>query len=595
MSAEVKQIITEHTKKEYPDERNQAAAEFRQKRRPYFEERENVDAKIKNLTAENQALRAANEEVREKIVILENESERRKESILHQIIQVFTKDPYGDPYLRKRRRESTRLKIHLEGNQDLIRKNKKRVVKLKETEVDTTPLESAEAAVGQFYKEHARNFLTSGQKKELFNSDFLAELDLNEFMTLWRAGSPYYLSHVSRHGFRDHTGGNVMIPHSAGLAEFTDGFTRLLEEGKMKSAYERQGLDDINEETVEQFLKEKGLLDVESREIALQGLNIIIKGHPFGGSAPEYPDQSAVHLAAETVLDNFYGGEANNEVLVVYPADFIASQTNYAFNGWEEDFTRPQSEAKWNDIFVWGDVPLDAGVVFLPKSTPVDPETGSKYKSHVIETEENSNSNRVMEKNPEAKNDILTWWETNKERFGEFYRNYDEEPERLYDNTRRRKYAKYQREVIRSLTEIGVTGDVDSRVIDMVSHYFELDIDFVNSEEKVEEFIDLCHLRYRRAKNPVSSQEFWEDYFSKNPESRPKRVFYYEGTPAVAVRKFLESHGLVREGQDEPLLGFETNHVPNMQENPRANEGKEKFERLLRETIDRYFPPQDAF
>src|SRR6185503_4609999 len=97
-----------------------------------------------------------------------------------------------------------------------------------------------------------------------------------------------------------------------------------------------------------------------------------------------YPDKIAVHFAAQMVADQFYGGERNNEVFFVYPSDFIASQHEYAFNGWEKDFTKPQSETKWNDVFVWPSnlenpgISVDAGLVFLPDHTPVDPETGSK-------------------------------------------------------------------------------------------------------------------------------------------------------------------------------------------------------------------------
>ncbi len=586
MSTEVRQIVRKHTKQEYPDERDQVVARFFEERRPYFEEREDTDAKIEHLTEENQSLLAANEELGAKIAFLEEESERRKDSVLHKVIQVFTKHPYGDPYLRKRRRESTRLKIHLEGNQYLIRRNKKKLVKLRQTEVDTTPLERAEAAVGQFYKEHARNFLTPDQKKELFDPDFLAKLDLKEFMTLWRAGSPYYLSHVSRHGFRDHMSKNAMLGHNAGLGEFTGGFTSLLKSGEMKPGLSLQGLDKVNEETIEAFLKDKGILDMESKEDALEQFEGILK---IGGVAPEYPDQTAVHLAAETVLDNYYGGESHNEVMVIFPADYIASQTYFAFHGWHKDFTQPQNESKWNDIFVWGEVPLDAGVVFLPENTPVDPETGSKYQSQIVETEEGRE--RVKVEDPNARDKVLTWWQNNRDILKELYQEWEDEEGSEYSYNRQRKYHRYEQKLLISLQEAGVYGSVETSMIDMVNDLLDSGIDSLGNKQ-IERLIDLCQIRYL-AQDPVSSKKFWEEYFSRHPDSKPQRIVYYEGSLELAVKGFLQSHGLVKDKEDEPLLGFEKNHIVDMAQDPRSNQGKGEFELLSRQIIERHYSTQN--
>ena len=100
------------------------------------------------------------------------------------------------------------------------------------------------------------------------------------------------------------------------------------------------------------------------------------------------------------VGDNFYGGERGNEVFFVYPSDVLASQNDYSFNGWQKDFTKMQSEDKWNGVFVWPQdmnnpgISVDAGVVFLPGNIPVDPETGSKYASALKTVE--SEEKRVM-------------------------------------------------------------------------------------------------------------------------------------------------------------------------------------------------------
>jgi len=89
------------------------------------------------------------------------------------------------------------------------------------------------------------------------------------------------------------------------------------------------------------------------------------------------------------VVDHYYGEERGNKVFFIYPSGIIASQYDFAFNGWGKDFTKPQSETRWNDVFVWlhtldnPGIPIDAGVVFLPESAQVDHSTGAKYASEI--------------------------------------------------------------------------------------------------------------------------------------------------------------------------------------------------------------------
>src|SRR3989344_2068460 len=59
-----------------------------------------------------------------------------------------------------------------------------------------------------------------------------------------------------------------------------------------------------------------------------------------------------------------------------------------------------QIKPKWNDVFIWPSsvdnpgVLVDAGMVFLPETTLVDPETGSKYTSEMRTAE--GEEKRVM-------------------------------------------------------------------------------------------------------------------------------------------------------------------------------------------------------
>jgi hypothetical protein len=58
-------------------------------------------------------------------------------------------------------------------------------------------------------------------KEELLKSELLSNFSLDQYVRFWKNLSPFYLSHVTRQGFRDH---NAMIYHSNGMNEFSSGF-----------------------------------------------------------------------------------------------------------------------------------------------------------------------------------------------------------------------------------------------------------------------------------------------------------------------------------------------------------------------------------
>ncbi len=227
--------------------------------------------------------------------------------------------------------------------------------------------------------------LSNVEKRELLKLETLTELSTEEYIALWRRLNPHFLSHVTRQGFRDH---NAMVYHSGGLQEFHNGFVSVLEDERnlRPPIAVREGLRSRDEATIREFL-DGWVLQAENEEEAKDRLNRLL--HFSLATAPKYPDQTAVHFAAQIVADDYYGGERNNEVFFVYPSDVLASQHDFACNGWEKDFTQPQSETKWNDVFIWPSsvdnpgILVDAGMVFLPENTPVDPKTGSRYASEI--------------------------------------------------------------------------------------------------------------------------------------------------------------------------------------------------------------------
>lgn len=250
--------------------------------------------------------------------------------------------------------------------------------------------------------------LSNEQKRELLKPEVLSSLSTEQYIALWKRLNPHFLSHVTRQGFRDH---NAMMYHSAGLQEFHGGFTGVMSDSRLLRPPMALGeLKTRDEDSVKAWMGD-WVLGEETEEKARKKLDNLMNFHL--SAAPTYPDKTAVHFAAQLVADDYYGGESGNEVFFIYPSDVIASQHDFAFNGGEKDFTQPQSETKWNDVFVWpqtvenSGIPIDAGMVFLPKSTPVDPETGSKYASEIkmVDGEEK----RVMVEDNELVSRFVGW------------------------------------------------------------------------------------------------------------------------------------------------------------------------------------------
>ena len=215
-----------------------------------------------------------------------------------------------------------------------------------------------------YYEEIATQPLTNEQKRELLKPEILASLTTEEYIALWRRLNPYFLAHVTRQGFRDH---NAMIFHSAGLNEFHNGFLNVMQDGRLlRPSIALTGLKNRDEASVRQWLSD-WVLQAKNENEAKERLNNLLHFHL--ASAPKYPDKTAVHFAAQIVADDYYGGEKGNEVFFVYPSDVLVSQYTYSFNGKEKDLTKPQSETKWNDVFIWTDpnnpgIHVDSGIVF---------------------------------------------------------------------------------------------------------------------------------------------------------------------------------------------------------------------------------------
>jgi len=439
-------------------------------------------------------------------------------------------------------------------------------------------LPNARELIDSYYEKVSSLPLTNEEKRELLTPESLENLSTDEFIALWRRLNPFFLSHVTRQGFRDHTGNDVMVSHDSGYREFDEGFTKVMNNGRtLLPPLGRIGLADLSDETVNEFVSRffsdtTELSPEDAKERFSRFLN-------FGlASAPKYADITATHFAAQIVSDAYYGGESGNEVMFVYPSDVLASQHPFAFNGREKTFTAPQSETKWNDVFVWTDpnnpgVPVDSGIVFLPKSTNVDPETGSKYASE--STEIDGTTTRKLIKDDELESRFENWCGELGPDITNVVEDYKSE-RNYFDQQDKERIA---RDVIKeAIKELGFPEDVihklGSAVFSNLIRWGKID------PEDISEILERTGASYKRPDNAIPAKEYWEEYFRKNPQVRPAHIHYYDGSPTTGVYNFLQENGIGSADTSKEygsLLGFEDNHVLDMESDTRSNQGYDEL------------------
>lgn len=473
---------------------------------------------------------------------------------------------------------------------------------LKKLAQEQAELPNPEKMLEAYYAKMETMPLSNEEKRELLHPEVLAELSTEEYIALWRRLNPHFLSHVTRQGFRDH---NAMVYHSAGLQEFHDGLTSVLRDQKLlrPPIAVRDGLLARDEASIRKFL-EDWALRAEDEEEAKKRLNAQLN-HTLA-TAPKYPDKTAVHFAAQIVADGYYGGEKNNEAFFLYPSDVLASQHDFAFNGWEKDFTKPQSETKWNDVFVWPStldnpgIPVDAGVVFLPETTPVDPQTGSKYASEVktVDGEEK----RVMVEDEKLIAAFVDWTEnlTDESPVIQAYKEYDERKNDYWssrEDRQRECFDVFRKEIMKlgfdEETAMDITYSLFSSVDGINQYQYTGAIGFGESKKEAA----LSKLRqasanWKRATNTVTAKEYWEAYFEQHPDQKLKHVVFYDGTPTTAIHEFQTRHNIGQADTSEKegdLLGFDDRLVRDIHEDPRARRGYDEFIATAHRIIEEHY------
>lgn len=423
------------------------------------------------------------------------------------------------------------------------------------------------------YESQPEELLTPEQKIAELTFEKVSELSTDEYLELWRHLNPFYITHATRQGIRDHSG---MVYHSAGLGAFQNGMKAMLKDGKTlrtKAGANYGLMPGFTEDDVAHALD--AMLGQDPEMLTDQTPEEIVNLLPVNttiASAEPWANQQAVHFGQLTVLDDLYGAETGNEAFCVFPTDVIASQCQFGGHIQSLITAQVRTERKWNDLFVWpkdGKIPLDAGFVFLPSSQMVDRETGSRYsiQEQVTETGEVV---FVPAKDEERIKRFKSWIENLSE----------DSPEVISINQ-----GDGNSLMKKKLREIGIPEQCIDSMANYGNEYQILmfikkghlgnlylpqeQLAHMTSEEKadysIRTYLEACNADLKEAEDAIPAQEYWEQYFAEHPEERPKHIVYYDGDPSTAVEDFLAEHGII-EQKDPYLDSFHSHSSYNNQQ-----------------------------
>ncbi|MDO4612283.1 MAG: hypothetical protein Q4B29_02375 [Candidatus Saccharibacteria bacterium] len=569
-----------------------------------IEAQQRVEAEQAELESSRRRIKelgAHRNEIDDKIIANEVAFSERQHKTIVRVKKFFG---IGDKKSKQLQKDHGRLTSEYEN----LGKERRGLMNREEVIEDALREADPEGPKREFLKKFERSMLPD-QKEKLLKFDALSELSTEEYLKLWRQLNPFYVTHVTRQGVRDHS---AMIYHSVGVGDFHDGMTAILADGKvLKSPAGATGLDpEVSKEGVAKCL-EKWVFNQDedppqkSENGDRRTITRIVDTLPINAgmaAADHWGDRRAIHFAQHTVLDDYYGGESENEAFFVFPTDVVASQCLFGGH-MHKGLTTAQvkSERKWNDLFVWAEddkIPVDAGLTFLPKSTRVDPKTGSRYAST-----ENPNGELTVVKDE----DKIT-------AFVEFVEGIDGEmsPEELSE---------------RALRILGnISGDQKQDLYFELGDFIKYGIGnnlYISDEERakmtgedirkrsIREFLASRQLDLKVAEDTVTAEEYWESYFDEHPEQRPAHIIYYDGDPTRAVNDLLAKNGILEEigsslydrdfeqkmtgrgdssKRDGGMLGFQDHFVEDTGSNdPRIQAGHEKFNQLAREVIAEHY------
>lgn len=381
------------------------------------------------------------------------------------------------------------------------------------------------------------------EAEKMFTAEHLSGLNLEDYTTLLKRFPSHFVTHVTRQGIRDHTGG---VSHTAGVGKYWDGFRSIMKGRRLENHLSVKMADETNLRSIAEFVGANPKTDQESVLARIEGMANLDQQH-WDGSAADF---LSVHMATEEVADAHYGAEKGNEIFFAYPSMYIAA--NKKFQGQLNRAEGGTHNNQWIMVDKEG-LPIDAGIVFIPKDTRVSGTTGSRYE---LDKDFKPKLNKTLH---EKINHLLK---------DERFKNFLQRAEKILGE-RADQIREEDREGLRQELE-EVLGPENKEIKAGLMDYSNLsmlltalyNIDRQASvDHQVDSFMVSTGNYYETANNTISSKDYWEAQFAKNPSLKPSKVVFYEGAdPTAALEKWKQENGLNKQSARQDL-GFSGNRV----------------------------------
>lgn len=587
---ETPQFIRKFSKEKSAEERQKVAEIVRAKRKEYFREKRSLTERLRELEKVTSEREKALAEQLESLRRLENEIAELSTSMLKKILNYFRlKKLRADAAIGERTLEE----LKREQEKELA---EQKVISQKLISKEIPPeFQEAKAVVDNFYEEQKEKWARSEYTKEdimkYFSEEHLASLSLEDYTLLLRRFPGEMVTHVTRQGIRDHIG---HMYHTAEVGAYSDSFMRMVKDGRLRSPLGVYLVEKEKEKAIARYLY---LDEFKTKEEALNYLATIIK-EEWQGEPGSYADRMAIHFATEEVADCYYGSEKGNEIFIAYPSAYIASQ--YYFSGQLTE----RGSGYWNDQWVWANeergIDLNTGIIFIPRDARVDRKTGSRY-----ELDEN--------KNPIKNSEYIKAFRrvVDSRDFHEFAKQVEEITGMLSDRWDSPNPPAKDQELLKKLEpfrqrlekEFGITDKRLQRAILDFGHLVNIDLRKRDEEEgrkhpyesvdsEIERALKDKGILYKEAKDTISSKEFWDAYFAKNPKKRPSKIVYYRGSsPTRALQEWKKIHRISKKAES-PDIGFPERKIKETA--PEATRGLDRFKILAEKVIEDYFAQKES-
>lgn len=465
--------------------------------------------------------------------------------------------------------------LHWQGIEQAERKH------LLDNSTLTPKMQEAADLLDKFYAEQEATWTNSEYSKEdiekYFSDEHLASLSIDDYVKLLKRFPSNLVTHVTRQGIRDHVG---MVYHTAGEGAYTPGFMKMLADGRLRSPLGVKMLEGEKDQAIAKYL---AFSKCKNRHEAQVRLNNVTR-------VEDYADTSAIHFATEDVADHLYGSEKGNEIAIVYPSAFIASQ--YHFSGPSLAYG---DKAYSNDQWVWTNeergMNLAAGLIFIPGEAMVDAKTGSRYELNEKSEPIINTAYQEQMRQVQAAPDFALFAKSVREiqkNFNTYERQLDDP--RLQDGYDR-LWEELQPFIERLTNEFGITDKrLQTAMLDLsvLSDLLTYQQDPERIQHIINETLKSKGIFFKETTDPVPSQKFWEDYLAQHPTEAPLKIVYYQGgDPTTAVNEWREKNGLTKRSTDNDL-GFPERSVERNA--PEALVGHDRFTAIAQRIFDYHYP-----